>query len=327
MFQEPHAIHTTDGWVLAARRVLLGPEGGQGPADGPPVVIIPGYGMNSFIFGYHPTGRSFMQALAEGGLDCWAADLRGQGGSKRQEGERGCPLCPQRWGLADHAFVDLPAIFDHVARVTGHDEVTAIGCSLGGSLVYSYAARFGGGRLARIVAMGAPLVMTDVHPAVALAGFLGIPLGMVPMRGTRVMARRALPLLARHLPGALSIYLNAEITDTSDPATLSRTVEDPKRRINRELARWIRLERLVLDGLDVAQGLRGLELPTLVVIATGDGIVNPATCRSVTPWLGADRVEELVIGSPDLHVAHADLFISRISDESVFQPIVGWLQP
>lgn len=321
---EHHAIHTVDGWKLSARRALVGPPGQEAPGQGPPVVIVPGYGMNSFIFGYHPGGRSFMQALAEGGLDCWTVDLRGQGRSERARGQR-CPLACDRWGLAEHAFRDLPATFDHVARVTGHDRITAIGCSLGGSLVYSYAARFGGGRLDRVVAMGAPLVMTEVHPAVTLAGFLGIPLGVVPMRGTRSMAKRALPVLARHLPGALSIYLNTEITDTSDPATLSRTVEDPRRRINRELARWIRRRHLVVDGLDVAQGLRGLRLPTLVVIATGDGIVNPATCRSVTPWLGRAQVDELVVGGPALHVAHADLFISRIADEQVFQPIVTWL--
>jgi pimeloyl-ACP methyl ester carboxylesterase len=321
---ERHNIVTADGWHLAARRVLLPGGHGPQPAPGPPLVIVPGYGMNSFIFGFHPTGRSFMQALAEGGLDTWTVDLRGQGGSSYQG--RRCPWAP-RWGLAEHAFMDLPAVFEHICRVTGHRRLDAVGCSLGGGLVYAYAARYGGGRLHRVVAMGAPLVMTGLPPLARAAGYLGPPLGLLPMRGIRPLARYALPVLSRYARPLLDIYLNAELTDTSDPSTLSRTVEDPRRRINRELARWIRRRRLVLDGLDVAEGLRGLTLPTLVVVAMGDGIVNPPTCRSVIPFLGAGQVDELVVGGPDLHVAHADLFISRIADERVFGPIVSWLNP
>ena len=89
----------------------------------------------------------------------------------------------------------------------------------------------------------------------------------------------------------------------------------------------MRRKSMVVEGLDVAEGLRGLQLPTLLVVALGDGIVNPATCRSVTPYLGQEQVQELEVGGPELHVAHADLFISELADEQVFQPIVSWLLP
>lgn len=323
-FQQ-HEIPTPDGWTLAARRGLVASAGGSSaPAAGPPVVIIPGYGMNSFIFGYHPTGRSFMQALVEGGYDAWTADLRGQGDSRRTES---VPrrLLPDSWGLREYAFVDVKAVLDHVARVTGHERVVAVGCSLGGALLYAYAARFGTSRLDRLVIMGGPLEMVDTHPLVTAAGFLGHAIGMVPMRGIRPLARQVLPFLVDRAPRALSIYLNSEIVDLSRVDVLTQAVENPKRQVNRELARWIRRRRLVVDGMDVGEGLRGLSLPTLIVVALGDGIVNPASCRSVRRYLAPDVVDELTVGGPDLHVAHADLFVSEVADELVFQPIVRWL--
>ncbi len=324
---EHHQISTPDGWLLSVRRALCEPQApGEAarPADGPPLAIVPGYGMNSFIFGFHPTGRSFVEALRDGGSDVWCLDMRGQGESRYTGG--GCPLRRLGWGLAELAFTDLKCALEHIARVTGYERVDTIGCSLGGSLVYAYAARFHGERLGRVVAMGAPLLMVRPHPALRLASLAGPLLGLLPMRGTRRMARYGLPLLARHLPRALSIYMNADIVDTSRAAELCQTVEDPRRRINREVARWIRRGRLVADGMDVARGLRGLQLPCLLVIASGDGIVNPATCRSVTRYLGSEQVSELVVGDVALHVAHADLFVSDIADEQVFQPIISWLR-
>lgn len=317
---ERYSIPTLDGWTLAARRYVPEPELGDTPlvAGQPPVVIVPGYGMNSFIFGYHPEGRSFMQALAESGLDAWAVDLRGQGGSSRGSASRW-------WGLGDHAFQDLPAVFEFIAETAAFPRIDVIGCSLGGSLVYAYLARYKPGRVRRLVAMGSPLRFVQPSAFIAAVGLFGdIPLA-IPIRGTRALARKALPILVQRAPKALSIYLNADITDTTKANELAETVEDPQPGVNLELVRWLRRGRFVIDGMDVAQELVGLDLRVLIVLAMGDGISNPASCRTITPVLGREHVDELVVGGPELQVAHADLFISRISDEQVFQPVARWL--
>src|ERR1051326_6861472 len=67
------------GHDLAVRRVAAAPSG----KGARPVVIVPGYGMNSFIFGFHPQERSLEATLAHRGLVVYAADLRGQGRSRR----------------------------------------------------------------------------------------------------------------------------------------------------------------------------------------------------------------------------------------------------
>ncbi|HHO49821.1 MAG TPA: hypothetical protein ENK18_02870, partial [Deltaproteobacteria bacterium] len=69
---EPHTVQTPDGWRLSLIRVVR-----PGVAPGPPVLFVPGYGMNAWIVQYHPSGRSFADVLLEHGFDPWGIDLRG----------------------------------------------------------------------------------------------------------------------------------------------------------------------------------------------------------------------------------------------------------
>ena len=65
----------------------------------PPVVILPGYGMNSFIFGFHPRGLSLEAYLASRGIEVWSVDLRGQGRARSTGGD-------DRFGLASRGEAD-----------------------------------------------------------------------------------------------------------------------------------------------------------------------------------------------------------------------------
>ena len=94
-----HLTDERDGWRLELRQVL---DEARLDTSRRPVAIVPGYGMNSFIFGYHPRGLSLEEHLAEAGFEVWSLDLRGQGGS----------VCvgPRRdYDLADLAVTDLQA--------------------------------------------------------------------------------------------------------------------------------------------------------------------------------------------------------------------------
>src|SRR3989338_309562 len=69
-----------DGWVLSLRKtVARRPRLHGDEAPRRPVLIVPGYGMNSFIFGFHPTGRSLEHHLAWRGFEVWSGDFRAQG--------------------------------------------------------------------------------------------------------------------------------------------------------------------------------------------------------------------------------------------------------
>ena len=71
-------------------------------ADLRPVVIIPGYGMNAHIFGYHPSDISLEEFLAQQGFEVWSLNMRGQDPSRCLRGGS------KDYTMADIVTVDLP---------------------------------------------------------------------------------------------------------------------------------------------------------------------------------------------------------------------------
>src|SRR5262249_23328124 len=127
---------TADGWLLALRRTFA-------PAKldrrAPPLLIVPGYGMNGHIFGYHPRGTSMTPALAQAGHEVWTLDLRANGKSRALQERAAGP------SLAHYALRDLPAALDALlaATHTEQDRAVLVGVSLGGAIGYTYLAHHG----------------------------------------------------------------------------------------------------------------------------------------------------------------------------------------
>ena len=313
-----HSIPNGDGWHLSLfqswdeRRLVAGRR---------PVLIVPGYGMNSFIFSWHPGGLSLEGYLAHAGFEVWRVDLRGQGGSRSTGGG-------EQYGLEDLALTDLgaavAAVLDRTR--TGRAQVDVLGASLGGTIMFAHAVIDPGHAFGALVAIGSPVRWVEIHPALRLAFSSPALAGMVRFHGTRRLAGFLLPLLARRLPRVLSIYMNAEITDTSLASEMVKTVEDPNRHVNRQIARWIHDRDLILRGVDISAGLRSITAPLLCVSAWGDGIVPRRTAEFPYLAVGSPVKKLLEVGAPELAMAHADLFISREAQTRVFEPIAAWLR-
>jgi alpha-beta hydrolase superfamily lysophospholipase len=139
------------------------------------------------------------------------------------------------------------------------------------------------------------------------------------------MAGLALPLLARYLPWVLSIYMNPEITDTSAAKELVKTVEDPNRHVNREIARWFASKDLVVRGVNVSDALPKITEPFLCVLASHDGIVPRETALYAHERIGSKNRQVLEVGTTEIAMAHADLFVSSEAPERVFRPLASWL--
>lgn len=309
---EHHTVTTPDGWTLELRRG----RGPDGPSRGMPVLFIHGYGMNAHLFHAHPTGPSFFDVLMAHGLDPWAVDLRGTRSSR-------APHAWSRVKLADIAFRDVPASIDRVRQVTGRDRIHAIGVSLGGGALYAHVGR-DTHHIDRLVTMGSPLVWQDRGPVLWTFGALGPALGQLPLRGTASAARAALPLARRLGPKAVGFYVNPEITDTLNPETLLRTIEDPHPDVSASLSRWIRQRHLVLDGHHVTRGLRAFDRPTFVVYAEGDGVCPVAAARAALDHTGGP-VDALSIDDGPHRVSHVDLFAAHFAPDRVFPPVARWL--
>ena len=316
-------VTTPDGWSLHLRRTISPLH--FDPAT-KPLLIVPGYGMNTFIFSYHPRDTSMERCLAEGGYEVWSVNLRDQGPSRPSMSH------PGEVSLLKYARVDVPAAIRHVlsSTKTNADRVSLIGASLGGTIAYAYLALHASLDPAQhlvdeLITMGAPLRWDEVHPVLRVAFFWPKLVGAVRMSGTRAMVRRAMPLLVR-APQLLSIYMNTHNIDMSRMPQMTNTVEDPNPDINRDIAHWIKSRDLLLGGINVTDAMKQQRLPLLVVLSNKDGIVPEATALTARDAWGGSDVEVLRVGDEDNWYAHANLFIADDAPTRVFDPIIAWLR-
>ncbi len=310
-----HFVSNNAGHDLALRRVAPGSK-----TKARPLVIVPGYGMNSFIFGFHPAERSLEATLAHKGLVVYSADLRGQGRSRAKRGTT------DAYGMAELAVDDVGAVIDFVREREGVDKVDLIGCSLGTALAFGQLAHRGSDAVGSFVALGGLVRWVEVPKLLQVAFAWPGLVGMVKMKNTRALAKHALPLVTKTFPKLLSLYVNASSSDLSRAKEIVQTVEDPHAGINREIAEWIARRDLVLRGVNVSAAIEEMEHPLLCVVAKDDGIVPEATSRDVYDRIGSKDKELLVVGGDKSRpIAHADLFLSTGAEERIFEPIAKFL--
>lgn len=305
-----------DGWSLALRRTIDDQALVKGRN---PLLIVPGYGMNSFIFGFHPRGVSMEAYLAGRGFEVWSVDLRAQGDSR-------CEFGSHRYGFDDLVLKDVFSAVHCVADTTetGACEVDIIGCSLGASMMFAYVACVPEHRTRRLVNMGGPVHWVRINPLLRLAFASPELLGVLPIKGARQLAGFALPMLSK-VPKLLSVYIHPEIVDMKHAPTLVRTVENPNRHVNRDLARWIKNRDLIVDGKNVCEAVKTLTNPLLTVIASADGIVPRETVIWPHENIKSERRDILEVGTAAVPIAHADMFISDLAPDLVFRPLADWL--
>lgn len=311
-------LDNDDGWQLDLKR-YWDPDR-LDPALRP-ILIVPGYCMNTFILAFHPRGRSLVQYLCEAGYEVWTCNLRGQGDSRPARH-------PGKVGFAEFALVDIPKVVDHVRAHTSAQsgQPHAIGCSLGGTFLYAYLAHHPRSHgLASVVGLGAPLKWVDRHPLLKVAFRSPRLASLVRIKGTRRIARAALPVL-KNVPGLLSMYMNTAHIDLSDAGQLTQTVDDPHPSLNVQIAHWVNAQDLVVRGRNVTRSLRQVRLPLLAVYANGDGIVPSAVAQSAVSAIGGGKAEALQAGDDERWFAHADMFINDEAEARVFEPLVRWLK-
>lgn len=290
----------------------------DGAVRGKPVLLIPGYGMNSFILSYHPDGASLVSSLVARGLEVWTMDWK----RKRRA----------KFDLGVIAREGVTAAVKHVLAETRADAhaIDLIGCSLGTTLLFSFLAHLpveGPDALpiGSLVTLAGVVTWNSVHPLVRVLFASKRVIGAIPMRGTRALARAALPALATGAPGLLSLYVHAQTSNLSQPDLLVQTVEDPDSDLNREIAGWIRSRELMIGEVNVSSHLKSVTHPLLCVLGRQDGVVPATTARLVYEHVGSTDKTLLEVGDENYPVAHADLFIGRDAEARVFRPVGDFL--
>ena len=314
-----HLADNGQGWLLSLRQ-SWNPDTVR--RDRRPLVIIQGYGMNAFIFGWHPNGPSMIEFLAGRGFEVWSVDLRAQGRAVCKGGSK-------VYHVEDVALGDLEVTFRKVLEETRtrHDRVDGVGCSLGGTYLYAHASLVPDNPLGAIVGMGAPLRWDVANPVIRLAFSQPWLVRRVPVTGVKRLARVALPVLAR-FPRLLHIYMHPEMIDMSQIEQLVEAVEDPNPALNEDMAWWFRRRDLLIQGTMVSEALQRVTVPFLCMYGNGDGVVPPESAISAYRCIGTPESKKALhlVGDDRRKFAHADMFISNPAQEMVFKPLADWLE-
>jgi pimeloyl-ACP methyl ester carboxylesterase len=168
---------TADGVQLRLRH-----EPARGPSRGS-VLLLHGLSANDAVF--NVPGRDFAAHLAEHGLDCYLANLRGAGPSDHPR---------QPWSLDDYVSKDLPALISAGQQASGRRELSWVGHSMGGILLFFYAMENPDAPIVRGVSVGSSIdykvggsVYADLTRLLPLAGVLDfVPYGVISRLAARV---------------------------------------------------------------------------------------------------------------------------------------------
>jgi len=326
---------TADGWRLGVRRYRPArPDPGKLP-----VVLCHGLGLNATFWTI--TDNHLPGQLAGNGYEVFVFDLRGSGGSHRigHLGQvnrvlREAPV-PELgngdWTVDDLVRYDIPAILDHVRRLTGHERINWVGHSLGGMMMYPFLEI--GDRPERIhtyVGMGAPALLAIAPQTPMLRANRAL---QTLTRGVST-SRMARPMQLLRPPGLGKVdrfYFNA---DNVDRRTISRfygyTLEDLGRGALKQLEVYLATGHLVsADGsIDYALLLPRIETPTLLIAGEGDIMADvPSTLMTLNGLSSPDKTL-WVYGRKHGHVddyGHCDLVWSRHAPREIFPELIDWL--
>lgn len=314
--EEVYTVATQDLWKLRVCRYR------RGRTQGEPILLCHGAGANHHNFTC-PEGFSLIDYLVELGYDCWAVDLRGCRSSSPPFGRKHFEA-----HLDDYLLKDLPAVIEHIRRVTGYERIHWIGHSLGGFLLYAYVLEYGDRYIASAISIAAPIGFDGTHiwaPGFAVQflarhpGFVSrLARAYVPVGKALRLPMGLFPVNLRNLHPRITAEHLFNMLDNLLPDVFST------------LAGWARNKSMqVKNGaLDVKAGLSRLRLPMMCLFAPGDPFISPEYA-----WRFFDQLpthdKEMIVLSKEQGCAedynHVEIPFSREVRKEVFVPIGRWL--
>ncbi len=328
-------VATRDGWRLGVRRYR--PEH---PDPGKlPVVLCHGLGLNATFWTI--TDDHLPGQLAAHGYEVFVFDVRGSGENDQlARYDRVNPLLRQTfirergersWTVDDLVRFDMPAILDHVERVTGRDQVNWVGHSLGGMVVFPYLELgHDTGRIASFVGMGSTIIQSDVpHRDIILAN-----------RGLRTLAlvaspgRMGRPLKYFRMPGMGMIDRFYYTVENVDRLTISRfygyTLEDTGPGALKQLRPYLEYGHMLSADhrIDYAARLGEVSTPTLLIAGDADILSDVPSTELTFAAIGSRDKALWRFGKANGNVAdygHCDLVWSRHAPREIFPALIAWL--
>jgi pimeloyl-ACP methyl ester carboxylesterase len=303
-------VATADGWTIKAR-VLPSPR----RRFSEPVILCPGLANNHRLFDL-TRPASLARALAEAGFDCYLVDLRAAHGRHPKGSRRDA-------SVDDHVAFDVPALVKAALVRSRAERAFWVGHSLGG-LVGLAAAQTPGLPLAGMVAIGSPIFFRHgaVTRALLRAGS-GIA-NLAPLRGDWAMLLLA-PLAGWfHAPFAKGMVNQRNVAGAVQRRAMASMFSPIWRSVLVQFLDWEANDVFrSRQGVDWRAGLKGLEVPTLLIAGSSDLLADAASMGDALALVGAADKSLLLFGKA---YGHGDLLIGKSAAHEVFPPLTRWLE-
>ncbi|MEZ4235468.1 MAG: alpha/beta fold hydrolase [Myxococcota bacterium] len=308
-------VTTDDGWHNGL--LHYPPAGG---ADGPPVLLVHGMAANHYNFDFREE-VSLAAALQEAGFDVWIPELRGDPGAV-PPGRRG----QRREVTFDaHAELDVPAAVHEVLARTGADQLSWVGHSMGGMLLYAWLAEE-----PETVAAGVSICSPSTFAAQTAPFYVRaakITLGGPGRVRVPVFARLMHPL-GRTNPffGRVANRQNLDWPTANGLAKYA--LNDVSKPLARQALGWVRADALThLDGSPwvVAEGVP--TVPMLVLGAPDDNVVAVDDVRATCDVYPDCTYRELSVAEGfSTDYGHVDPVVGTTARTEVYPLVVDFLQ-
>ena len=206
-----HKVLTDDDWHIGL--IHLEPTGPK--KNAPLVILCHGVTSTSAAFDLG-NGHGLGPYLAARGYDVWLLNLRGRGPSAKPADS---PRYKFSWRFEDYLDRDLPATIDYVQRATGKEQVTWIGHSMGGMLIFAYLGKYGQQEVDKIVTLGSPVEFEPLSDSLRFASHLGT-WHMKP--GRVIHANQGALMMSRTAAGHRNLFTSVINPDNPSRETTTR---------------------------------------------------------------------------------------------------------
>ncbi|MDQ3264872.1 MAG: alpha/beta hydrolase [Myxococcota bacterium] len=309
---ELHRVPTADGASIALARYQ--PRDVRRFVE--PVILCHGLGANRLILDLDDK-YSLARYLARAGFETWVMELRGRGLA-------GPPLDATFDAQAEH---DVGAALKAVLAA-GHREVTWVGHSKGGLVLYAHLAKFPKAPVKAAVIMGSPATFAVQPGLKRFVRTLGPLLKMASVPASRL---GALSLIGGPPPGPITKYLIREENVDVEVArrTLAAVASDIPGGVARQFADWVNTGRFctVDGGYDYRLGMEGIRIPMLLMAGSQDYLAPPLAVARAKDHLKGP-IKWVVAGKAHGFAedyGHSDLVIGRKAPEEIFPLVASYL--
>lgn len=333
---------TADDWQLAVYHYP--PQGAAN--DKPPVVLCHGLNQNYLSWDLSPQ-YSLARTLTQAGYDVWSVSLRGSGKSTKPGWAQFLELNqPQLvfsnwryydyrkfdWNFDDYIQKDMPTLIRFVKEKTGKEELSWIGHSLGGMVLYAYLGLVEDPSIKNAVLISTPGKIPQPPPAqIKMIEKQDRLMRMLLLINTKNISVFSAPFSAKvNVPFHYLWYNKENMSEDIQKRFQTHLVENSSLGVFRQMQLMIRCGEFYSadQKINYTANLIKLKVNLLCVAGKLDNLAPPASVLAIyNAAQSTDKTYRLfgVANGYSADYGHNDILLGKHAPQEVYPYILAWL--